>query len=56
MDKGEYVLEQYTQSPEEKNTGQEWYGMTNQTPEYVLILKFGDTASGKDPKISQPCA
>ncbi|OAG09721.1 uncharacterized protein CC84DRAFT_1235569 [Paraphaeosphaeria sporulosa] len=56
VDKGEYMLEQYTQTPEAKNTGQKWYCMTKQTPEDVLILKFADTASEKDPKISQYCA
>ncbi|KAF2645234.1 hypothetical protein P280DRAFT_531225 [Massarina eburnea CBS 473.64] len=56
VDKGEYMLEQYTQSPEAKNTAQRWYCMANQTPEDVLILKFADTASEKEARIAAHCA
>lgn len=53
---GEYMLEQLTQTPNAKNSGQKWYCKANQSPDDVLILKFADTASEYDPKIAAGCA
>lgn len=53
---GEYMLEQLTQTPDAKNSGQRWYCKPNQHPDDVLILKFADTAAERDPKLSGFCA
>lgn len=50
------MLEQLTQTPNAKNSGQKWYCKANQSPDDVLILKFADTASEYDPKIAAGCA
>lgn len=56
LDSGEYMLEQLTQLPEAKASGQKWYCKPNQSPDDVLILKFADTASEYDEKIAAGCA
>ena len=56
VESGEYMLELYTQTPKAKDSGQRWYCKTDQTPDDVLILKFADTASEKDPSIAGGCA
>lgn len=50
------MLEQRTQTPAAKESGQRWYCKTDQTPDDVLILKFADTASERDPGMSAGCA
>ena len=56
LESGEYMLEQRTQTPEAKDSGQRWYCKPNQNVDDVLILKFADTASERDPKLSAGCA
>lgn len=56
LDSGEYMLEQLTQLPEAKESGQKWYCKPNQSPDDVLILKFADTASEHNAKIAAGCA
>jgi len=56
LESGEYMLEQLTQTPNAKDSGQRWYCKPNQDPDDVLILKFADTASETDPKMSAGCA
>ncbi|KAK5173939.1 uncharacterized protein LTR77_002620 [Saxophila tyrrhenica] len=55
LESGEYMLEQVTQSPKAKDSGQKWYCKTDQTPDDVLILKFADTASERDLKMAAGC-
>lgn len=56
LESGEYMLEQLTQTPKAKDSGQRWYCKPNQDPDDVLILKFADTASEREPKIAGGCA
>lgn len=56
LESGEYMLEQYTQTPAAKDSGQRWYCKPNQSPEDVLFIKLSDTASERDPKIAGGCA
>ncbi|KAK3699029.1 hypothetical protein LTR37_016633 [Vermiconidia calcicola] len=56
LESGEYMLEQLTQTPKAKESGQRWYCKPNQTPDDVLILKFADTASERDTQMSALCA
>lgn len=56
LPEGEYMLEQLTQTPSAKESGQRWYCRTKQSPDEVLILKFADTAAEADPKIAGGCA
>ena len=53
---GEYMLEQLTQTPAAKESGQRWYCKTDQRPDDVLILKFADTAAERDSNLSGGCA
>jgi len=53
---GEYMLEQLTQTPDAKESGQKWYCKTDQQPDDVLILKFADTAAEGNPELSGGCA
>jgi len=55
VEKGEYMLELYTQTPKAKDSGQTWYCKTDQSPDDVLILKFADTAAETDPTIAGGC-
>jgi len=55
LESGEYMLEQRTQTPDAKNTRQKWFCKPNQETDDVLILKFADTATEKDPKIAASC-
>ncbi len=56
LESGEYMLEQLTQTPQAKDSRQRWYCKTDQEPDDVLILKFADTATERDPKMSALCA
>ena len=56
VDSGEYMLEQLTQTPNAKESGQKWYCKTDQMPDDVLILKFADTLSERDSKVASMCA
>lgn len=56
LESGEYMLEQLTQTPEAKNSGQKWYCKPNQDPDDVLIVKFADTASERESGIAGGCA
>jgi GA4 desaturase len=55
LESGEYMLEQRTQTPDAKSTRQKWFCKPNQQTDDVLILKFADTATEKDPKIAASC-
>lgn len=50
------MLEQYSQTPDAKNTGQVWYCKPNQVPDDVLILKFADTWAEIDEGVAGGCA
>ena len=50
------MLEQLTQTPDAKESGQKWYCKTDQQPDDVLILKFADTAAEANPELSGGCA
>lgn len=56
LESGEYMLEQLTQTPRAKDTGQKWYCKPNQSPDDVLFVKFADTASERDKSIAAHCA
>ena len=56
LESGEYMLEQLTQTSKAKDSGQRWYCKPNQDPDDVLILKFADTASEREPKVAAGCA
>lgn len=56
LSSGEYMLEQLTQTPKAKDSGQRWYCKTNQQPDDVLVLKFADTAAENDANMSAFCA
>jgi hypothetical protein len=56
LESGEYMLEQLTQTPNAKGSGQRWYCKPNQQPDDVLILKFADTETERRDDISAGCA
>lgn len=56
LPEGEYMLEQLTQTPKAKESGQRWYCKTDQRPDDVLILKFADTAAEEHKGLSAGCA
>ena len=56
VESGEYMLEQFTQTPEATKTGQKWYCKPNQETDDVLFVKFADTASEHNAKVSSGCA
>ncbi|KAF2769756.1 hypothetical protein EJ03DRAFT_351027 [Teratosphaeria nubilosa] len=52
---GEYMIEAYMALPPKLPDKQKWYWMSEQKPDEVLIIKFGDSKSEEDETVAGGC-